>query len=119
MKIKNKGYWIEFLTLNRDMIQSNPYTKDVFNYVVMTNNELEIKYKLTLLDDCNNVFGELQAGGYLDCNKRLTPDDLNRFVVRMSIWGRERFNYEANKFHIKMYIPRADPLYIDGKIKAA
>jgi hypothetical protein len=108
-----------FISLNSDMIEICPSTRDYFNYTLYTQDRIEIIYRLNLLDCCNNLMEELEAKAVITSNIHITLYDLNKFLTELSLWGRKMFNKESMKYHIRMYIPEVEIRFINGKLNAA
>lgn len=119
MKIINHNTVLKYLFLNKDKCVSDPHTKDIFNYTVIDQKNVVIKYKLILYDQYSDEIGVLQAECIIEANTRLKFTDIGEYANHLSVWGRELFNKESMRFKIRMYIPRAETIAIYGNLNAA
>ena len=119
MRAEKTDIRIKYIELNRDRASESPFCKDIFLYKAVTAHSVTLTYTLQLFDECRELIGEYKADCELESNQQLTSFQLDDFMVRLSRDGRERFNKEADKLHIKMYIPRAEKLYVISDIEDA
>jgi hypothetical protein len=109
----------KYIELNRELITDSPFCRDIFHCKVISQYNVELTYTLQLFNDCRDLIGEFKADCELESNQRLTKQNLDEFMSRISRFGRMRFNEEAEKFHIRLYIPDAEKIFLFGEIEDA
>ena len=119
MRTEDISIQMKYIELHREHLTDSPFCKDIFHYTVMSQYHVTLTYTLQLYDDCSSQIGEYKAEGEMRSNQRITFTHLDELMCRLSAAGRHRFNQEAAKYEIRLYLPRADKLYVNGKLKAA
>ena len=112
MRAESRNIKVLYIDLNRDNLTETPFCKDIFRYRSVSQFAVQISYTLQLFDDYSEMIGEYRADCELESNQTITSYYLDKFMNDLSMDGRERFNKEALRHHIRMYIPRPEQLTV-------
>jgi hypothetical protein len=103
-----------FIDLNKSNLPEAPFCKDIFHFKTVEQHFVLLTYTLQLFDDFREIIGELKLDAEIESNHIITSFQMDKFMADLSYKGRERFNEEAAKLHIKMFIPKISTMHIVG-----
>ena len=119
MRAESNNIKVLYIELNRDSSIETPFCKDIFHYKALSAYSVQLTYTLQLFDDYSEIIGEYKADCEMESNQVITSYHLDELMARLSRDGRERFNAEAVRYHIRMYIPRANTLHVINDVEDA
>jgi hypothetical protein len=103
-----------YIELNKANLPESPMCKDLFHFKIIESYFVQLTYTLQLFDDYREIVGELKMDAEIQSNQVITSYQMDKVMSDLSYQAKERFNEEAAKVHIRMFIPKISTMHIVG-----